>query len=193
MMRLESENGVGGGPVSDTEAVILRVKTGGLSCWSDGFRSNGRHLISLSMFGPRNSVRACWASLSERHHASVELAGTHLSREKDVHYLSLSAPIGHQLVHLMILHPDATEQISPYADRFFLLSQRPEETFFPRLNRLCRVPFRRTWAPVLWQVGVEAELITPLPGHGLPGYLVNADTDAWKTATMTAVQKGRLQ
>jgi len=49
---------------------MQRVETNGLQCWADSVRySNAaywsREVAVLSMFGPRNAVRAAWARLTD--------------------------------------------------------------------------------------------------------------------------------
>lgn len=181
---------------------MQRIKHEGISCWTDSLRvsSNDRYstsLVFLSLFGPRNAVRALWARLFDERSGGLVLddspaeyrCGYYLM--KGVKYISLSAPLGKQTLHQVVIHPEATHQVSPFLGHFYQVGPSPEERYFARLNRACPVPFRSSWREPLWRLGLQAGLIQALGGFGLPGYRVDT-TDAWAGVVKSAIEKGEL-
>lgn len=179
--------------------MIATVTDQGVSCWSDGYRSAGyRGLVYLSLFGNRNAVRAIWARmLTDRGMGPQMGPDDYVSGcQKGVKYVSLQTMLSHQIQHLVIVHPEATQQLSPFAKSFYVASETPETDFFGRLNRLCSVPFRPEWAPILFERGLAAEpyaLIYPLKGFGIPAYQVDASPDGWRDLVVAAAKEGVLR
>lgn len=190
---------------------MYSVDCDGLSCWSDSARfldgSWDRDVVMLSLFGNRNAVRAAWARLSGSKYGSVSVGSFHASLgnrngDSGIRYTTVLTPTGKATVHLVIIHQAATSQVSAFAKEFYEISPHPEETFFVRLNRMCPVPFRKTWREQIWRLGRDKGLITPLPGFGMPGYTVStvghpADEDDeslnWSKVIQEAVGEGVLK
>lgn len=177
---------------------MQRVECGGLQCWADGVRFLNTAYWSqeigvLSMFGARNAVRAAWARLSTkaRHSSYLEIGGKHACLVEGEKYVTLQAQMTRQMLHLVILHPAATHQYNPFAQNFLQIGPEPSVRYFPRLNRMCPIPFRQTWREWLWENGLENSLIKPLPGFGIPGYLIDA-TEAWAPLIKQGIESGKL-
>jgi len=176
---------------------VQKVECGGLWCWADGARflhANQWHqdVVALSMFGARNAVRAAWARLSSRTRAaSLTIGQSYAYLVEGEKYVTIQAPMARQMLHLIVVHPAATHQFSPFAKSFFLVGPEPEVRFFARLNRMCPIPFRPTWREALWSMGREHNLIKPLPGFGIPGYTVDT-TEAWAPIIKAGIENGGL-
>lgn len=176
--------------------VLLKVKVEGLECWSDSHRYDDRgEIVLLSVFGPRNAVRAAWARLMrDRKNGSVEVDDRQFHRG-DADYTSMSSTLPRGVFHWALVHHDATHRVSPFAGGFYLVSPTPAQDFFPRLNRLCAMPFRPAWASELWSAGQQGEdaPIRPLPGHGVPGFYVSADVETWHRVVRDLIASGRIR
>lgn len=175
---------------------MQRVDTNGLQCWADSVRYNSaaywsHEVAVLSMFGPRNAVRAAWARLSDKKRSSVQIGREHAALAQGEKYITIQTPMQRQMLHLVILHPSATHQYSPFARNFIQVGASPEVAYFARLNRMCPTPFRPSWREKLWTLGHEHALIKPLPGFGLPGYSIDA-TEAWAPLVKNGIMSGEL-
>jgi len=155
---------------------MRQVSTGGLKCWSDaGVTSYYSELLFLSLFGPRNSVRAAWAALMQR--KDVVVGEDHRRLMKGADYHTVSTTISRQMLHTVIVHAAATHQYSVFNDTFLLIGPDPEKSFFDRLNRMCPVPFKEEWSPWLWEEGLKRNLIQQKASYGVPAYLVGTSDD----------------
>lgn len=180
---------------------MLKVNANGLECWADSLRVGPRTstywgtepLVLLSMFGPRNSVRAAWASLLQaKKYRHLSVGDFNVKLMDDVHYASIQTPMPDRMLHTIILHPLATHQLSPFANGFLQIGSSPEEGYFQRLNRLCPIPLRAEWREELWKAGLQKGLIAPLPGVGIPGYKVSVSKD-WADVVKAGILAGDLK
>ena len=178
--------------------MVQKVECNGLHCWADSVRllsANYWHqeVALLSLFGPRNAVRAAWARLSGKvKHASLTLGDElHLKLAETEKYVTIQTPMSRQMLHVVLIHPAATHQYSAFAPQFLQIGPEPEVGYFSRLNRMCPIPFRPAWREPLWRIGLENKLITPLPGFGIPGYMVQT-TDVWAPFVKQHILDGSL-
>lgn len=176
--------------------MIETIHHNSVTCWCDTMRANG-HLSLLSLYGPQNAVRSVWASLSGKRRNYVQVGERWVGLEEAANYVTMQRPLrrnakssGPQLstlnsqpdmMHLVILHPAATNRISGMATEFIVVGEDPKKEFRSRFNRLCRVPLRRQWLDELWDRGCAADepLIKPLDGFGLPTYSIDCATEPW--------------
>lgn len=174
---------------------VQKVECSGLWCWADGARfipDRWNHdLAVLSVFGPRNAVRAAWARLAQRRHGSLTIGQSRACLVEGEKYVTIQTPMTRQMLHLIVIHPAATHQYTPFAKSFLLVGPEPEVRFFGRLNRMCPIPFRPAWREALWAMGREHGLIQPMPGFGLPGYKVDV-TEAWAPLIKSGIENGGL-
>lgn len=181
---------------------MLRVEHKGFECWSDGFRAQGADLVFISLFGNRNAVRAVWASLLAEHGRKGYREGVSLgvggrygderfSLARGVDYTTVSHPLDDRQVHVVLVHPGATTKVSPFDPSFFLLGDTPTVQYWPRFNRMCRVPLRAGWREQVWDLGVTARLIHPLSGMGIAGHAIDVG-DAWAEVVTSALREGVL-
>lgn len=181
---------------------MLRVECGNLKCWTDTVRIAGDNswvnpVVILSLFGPRNAVRAAWARLcggkgrARRYGNNLNVGDYQVALDETVKYITIQTPMSRQMLHIVMLHPMATHQASPFTTWFYQVGPEPEERYFARLNRVCPVPFKPEWQETLWKLGQEEKLITPLRGAGLPGYLVDA-SDKWGKLVKDGLLSGKL-
>lgn len=177
---------------------MLKVSHGGIEAWADAARShpggwgNGGDLVMLSMFGPRNAVRSLWATLvGGGKTAGVMIGKDYFSAATGVRYASVQTPMPRRMTHLILVDPACTHQVSSFAGQFVQLGASAHEDFFSRLNRFCPVPFRRSWRDALWTLGLESELIAPLPGFGIAAYSVDAGPQ-WAGVVKSGIQNGVL-
>lgn len=178
---------------------MQRVEVKGLSCWCDTFRYSGastaydKPLVMLSLFGSRNSVRAAWARLvgRKRNGDALYIGDDRISLADDGRYITLSQPIGHQQLHLVVIHPLATHQASVFGPAFAQVGEDSATAYFARLNRMCPVPFRKEWCAPLWELGQQAGLIADLPGFGVPAFRVTVG-DGWSAVVKQGIETGRL-
>jgi hypothetical protein len=179
---------------------MLKVTVGGLTCWCDTFRYTGtstaweKPLVMLSLFGARNAVRAAWARCAgrKRNGDLLHIGEDRVTLADDGKYITLQQPIGHQQLHLIMIHPLATHQCSVFATGFAQVGHDADVGYFSRLNRMCPVPFRPSWREPLWQMGLEAGLISSLPGFGVPAFKVAVAGDAWKAVVKQGITSGAL-
>ena len=171
---------------------MIPLEHNGLRAWCDGYRVQNSLAIFFSMFGNVNAVRGIWASLmtDRRKHTPLPVS-QYVVHAEGVRYASLRRPCGHQQLHLIMLHPEATTQIAPFAKRFYLVGANPAVQFWPRFNRLCPVPMRAAWRDEIWRLGLEHEKIEELDGIGVLAYTVVAD-ESWAEIVCAAVKEGRL-
>jgi hypothetical protein len=167
--------------------MIETIHHNSATCWCDTMRANG-HLAMLSIYGPRNSVRSVWASLSGKRRNYIHVGERWVGLEESASYVTMQRPLKrgdnkqpNDLMHLVILHPAATNRISGMADTFIVVGEEPKKKFRSRFNRLCRVPLRQQWLDDMWDRGCAAEepLIKPLDGFGMPAYSVDCATEPW--------------
>jgi hypothetical protein len=179
---------------------VERVTCGKFSCWADSYRvvSESRwetSLVLLSLFGPHNAVRATWAELvsSKRRWNGVQVGGEYVRLAQSTRYVSVRRALDQRVLHLVMLHPEATVQASPFSKSFFLPGTDPEVAFWPRLCRMCAVPLRPTWREAVWEIGQRDGHIVLLDGFGLPVWRIRAETEPWAATIGEAVRKGQLQ
>lgn len=172
---------------------MIAIERNGLQAWCDGYRTLASKVVFFSMFGDVNAVRGIWANLlkDRRKYTALPLDGVYATLAEGVKYVSLRRPLGHQQLHLVMLHPDATPQITPFSKAFCLVGSDPATQFWPRFNRMCPVPMRPSWRDEVWKLGLEHEKIEELDGFGLPGCAVHADA-SWAEIVGKAVKEGRL-
>lgn len=175
---------------------MLKVAHNGFNCYCDGFRAHGSVLRFLSLFGDHNAVRAVWASLLKKH-ASIALAATdgysdHY-RLDDGAYTSLRQPLGHQILHLVLLHERVSPASDGFEDHFCVIGRDVKTLGWLRLRRRCAVPMRDTWRDEVWRLGTSASLITPLAGIGVDGVAVDCDAKRWTEVLGAAIRDGGLR
>lgn len=176
---------------------ILKVQCGGFTVWCDGFRTTGEYtasLVFLSMFGTQTAVRAVWATLAgKKRNTSIDIGGEHVKLDEQARYSTMRSLLSPQCVHIVLVHPFATSMVSPFSLSYYLLSDTPEEQFWPRFNRMCQVPMRHSWRQAIWELGLKLKMIRPMFGIGLPGYVVDVDSEEWTKAVTAAVKAGELK
>lgn len=167
-------------------------------CWTDGYRlapeagTGSSVLVYMSMFGPHNVVRSRWSKLCERGRTYLSTSAHSYIAMGGEKYLTHTAPLKDKMVHMVILHPAATNQCSVWSPGFFQIGDGSSEKFFPRLNRMCPVPFCPEWKSFLWQEGVASKLIQPLDGIGMPGYQISAKGSDWSLLVSNALKAKKL-
>lgn len=170
---------------------MLTAKANSLECWCDGARVVGyRNLVYLSLFGEHNAVRGIWAYLLTDRRGSIEVGNRWYSLEDKGAYCSVSAKIDKRNLHIVVLEERATSQISPFSSMFYMVGDDVSH-FFPKLDRMCPVPFRPTWGAKLWEIGQAEGLIQPLDGFGPMGYSVDT-SEAWAKVVVAKVKDGTL-
>lgn len=180
-----------------------RITYKNFSCWCDSYRAASLHyggkVVLASLFGNTNEVRAIWAALirgqQRGQYVQVKRGSdphTYLSLDEKSSYIQLRRPLDRQHIHIVLLHPEATTQLSAFEGYFHLLGAHPEQTFFNRLCRLCPVPMRASWRETIWALGVHYELIKEIPGYGVPAHTIYTD-GRWVEVIQNAVKEGVLR
>lgn len=175
--------------------MIVRASVGGVSCYAESHRFLGEngHTILLSLFGPRNAVRACWATFFDRKRwPMVRVGNIPASREEGQPYTTIQTPLGKDLLHTIIIHSGATRQGTAFTQTFFQVGPDAEERFFGRLCHLCPVPMRPAWKQDVWELGLQHKIITSLEGFGLPLYQIHTSSDQWGPVIQTALAEKRI-
>lgn len=181
---------------------MIRVRHRDFDCWSDSFRTLGDTLYFLSLFGDHNAVRAVWAGLAADHrrHRSIQLGGSgehdysNSYNLADADYVSIRQPIGHQRLHLVMLHPAATVRGDSFTDEICVLGSNVETLYWQRFCRQCPIPLRPEWRDRIWALGRDAELIRPLAGHGdVEGVWISCKSDDWAPVIGDAIRTGGLR
>jgi hypothetical protein len=174
---------------------------GALPCYSDTLRVCGEgwrsELVMLSMFGPRNAVRAAWASLSKSSGrrgrcGSITVGGRNVGMGEGVGYLTVNAPLDRGLLHTVIFHPMFSHN-APDAGSFYQTGPDAGRRYFTRLARWCPVPLRAAWRSSLWDLGRTHGAITQAAGHGREAWKVSTVTDTWEPIVREALLAGELQ
>ncbi len=148
-------------------------------CFCDSLLLQGSMPVFISLFGSTNTVRSVWASLIEG--SNITIGGEHVKLSGE--YSKIMSPLKEGKTHVVFLHEYATTTSTP-TEAFFQVGEHPEVDFFPRLDRLSNVPFRKSWAQNLWNTGLNGldglhKTIQPLDGFGMPGYRVDLNEDNW--------------
>ena len=84
---------------------------------------------------------------------------------------------------LAIVHRQATAECAMDRD-FFVLGEpnsahAPLERFFDQFTRAVACAARPAWSAVLWQRGLDTQLIRPCVAVGLEAWCVSANAEAW--------------
>lgn len=178
---------------------ILRIE-GDLACYSDALRTHGdgwrSELVLLSMFGPRNAVRAAWATLSSSYgrkgyRKSIKVGTSNVSLHESVTYSTVQVPLERGLLHCVIFHPMLGHN-APDLGYFFQVGPGADQRYFDRLARWCQVPLRATWRVPLWSIGCERGAIVELKGHGRDVWHVSTSADIWGPIVRDALLTGDL-
>lgn len=185
----------------------------GVSCWCDTLRLDAqvdggwrKQPTYLSLVGPHNAVRACWARLVGGK-GSLSIGEHYVALESPRDYLRLSCPLPERRLHLVLAHQTATSQVSVWAKQFYLYGS-DADVFYSRLSRMCVVPMRAEWAAELLRAGLEpvpspsphegeppvlaAGPVRLLEGFGDPVYSVAADAAAWAKIVSDGLRDGRF-
>jgi hypothetical protein len=179
--------------------VLIEID-GDLPCHSDTLRVRGEgwntEIVLLSMFGPRNAVRAAWAKLSKSsgrrgHRQPISVGGENAKLAEGVTYSTVSAPLERGLLHTVIFHHMLGHNAP---DLGFIYQTGPDASrrYFDRLARWCPVPLRADWRAPLWDLGRRAGAITVLKGHGREAWHVTTKRDAWESIIREALVAGEL-
>jgi hypothetical protein len=168
---------------------------GDLPCHSDTLRvrSGGwrTELVLLSLFGPRNAVRAAWATLSKSsgrrgRTGSICVGGRNVGLADGVAYSTVSAPLERGLLHSVIFHPMLSHN-APDVGFIYQVGPDASRRYFDRLARWCPVPFRATWRSALWDLGRKHGSIVQVEGHGRETWHVSTKRDVWEPIVRDAL------
>lgn len=180
----------------------MLVEIGGaLPCYSDTLRVHGEEyrseLVMLSLFGPRNAVRAAWANLSKSSGrrgrcGSITVGGRTVGMGEGIGYLTVSAPLERGLLHMVIFHPMFSHN-APDVGSFYQTGPDAGRRYFTRLARWCPVPLRTAWRSSLWDLGRKHGAIVQAEGHGREAWKVSTLTDTWEPIVRGALTEGGLQ
>jgi hypothetical protein len=197
------------------ETTLLPVRAGGFTCWCDSLRSYGGELVLMSLYGPRNAVRAAWAKLNsaERRNPTIQIGDEEHGRAHGVLYATINTPMADGAdLHTILIDRRATRGGEDPAF-YFQVGPDPHTRFFPRLAERCPLPLRAAWSADLWELGQswagDAEdvermggdegyrrsqlaPISRLGGHGLPVYRVETGATAWGPIVKASLLEGRL-
>jgi hypothetical protein len=179
--------------------MLLEIE-GDLPCHSDTLRTHGdtwrSDLVLLSMFGPRNAVRAAWANLSKvsgrrGRHGSISVGGKTVGMRENVAYSAVHAPLERGLLHCVIFHPMLGHN-APDTGSFYQVGPNADRRYFTRLARWCPVPFRSSWQAPLWDIGRENGTIVEVNGHGREVWHVSTKRESWEPLVRDALISGEL-
>jgi hypothetical protein len=149
------------------------------------------------MFGPRNAVRAAWATLSKvgsgrrRHRESIEIGGTRVSLKEETTYATVNAPLDRGLLHCVIFHPMLSHN-APDVGFFYQVDPDASRRYFDRLSRWCPVPLRASWRETLWALGENQGAIVEITGHGRKVWNVATTRDVWEPIVQNGILTGEL-
>ena len=179
--------------------MLLEIE-GSLPCFSDTLRVQSENwqstLILLSMFGPRNAVRAAWATLSKTsgrrgYRESIVIGNMRVAMGKDITYSSVNAPLERGLLHCVIFHPMLSHN-APDAGFIYQVGPDAPTQYFDRLSRWCPVPLRTSWREPLWGIGRKQGAIVEVPGHGRDLWNISTKRDVWEPIVRDALISGEL-
>jgi hypothetical protein len=173
---------------------------GDLPCYSDTLRVTSEgwrsELVLLSMSGPRNAVRAAWATLAKtngrkKYRESISVGNTHVVMGQGVGYSVAHAPLERGLLHSVIFHPMLGHN-APDVGFFYQVGPSAERRYFARLARWCPIPLRTTWSDSLWDIGRRCGAIVEVTGHGLSVWHVATTQAVWEPIVRDALVAGEL-
>lgn len=188
---------------------VRRVLDRDLVVWSDGARVVDGKLAYVSLFGPRNAVRALWAKLVAKKDSTIQIADVDdaigFGGER---YVTMTAPLPPRdastksdSMHLVSVHVAATNQLGLSAKAFFVIAQRgedPADAWWPMFARMSAIPMRRTWRRALWCEGVAPRnrddfpaLISEAKGFGMSAHRVVVDDARWIAVLTRAHAEGK--
>ena len=171
---------------------MKKVTTGGLVCFADSLRKAPHQgCVFLSLFGPRNSVKGAWARLVGRRRSAIYIGDDYLSLEDGARYVTLNKTLKGDNLHLVLIHPNATNQVSVHSSGFFHLG--PRDGWFEKFNRMTAIPLKEEWESFLWRKGLAADLIKPCAGFGLPAVTVSVADHLWGPLVTQGVCAGELK
>lgn len=183
--------------------MFLEVK-GDLPCYCDtlrvhtgGDRYSRSELVLLSLFGPRNAVRAAWAKLcssSSRRsgNPSIEIGDRHVSRSENATYTTVTAPLERGLLHTVIFHQQLGHN-APNLGHVYQTGPAAARRYFDRLALWCPVPMRAAWREPLWTLGRAAGAIVEVVGHGREVWRVATTREAWEPIVRDGLVSGELR
>jgi hypothetical protein len=180
---------------------MLIAIQGALPCYSDTLRvdrsGHRSDLVMLSMFGPRNAVRAAWANLSKStgrrgRCGSIAVGDTTVGLSEGVGYLTVSAPLDRGMLHMVIFHPMFSHN-APDVGSYYQTGPDAERRYFARLARWCPVPLPTAWRSPLWDLGRKHGAIVCADGHGREAWKVSTVTDTWEPIVRDALVAGELR
>lgn len=181
--------------VEPEPATVLQVEHNGFTAWCDGVRTvgHGGAIVFLSIYGVQSAVRSIWSHLvGGKSYAGLEIGGLRACAPNDVSYSAIRSLLGPQYLHLVMVHPEATSVVSPFAKGFYVLGEAPASKFWGRFSRQCQTPMRQSWRELVWALGLAAGLIQPLSGFGLPAAYVSTD-EKWNEVIAAAIKGGGLK
>lgn len=174
---------------------------GSLSCYSDALRVDASDrwrstLVLLSMFGPRNAVRAAWATLAKSsgrrgRTGSIAVGDTRVGLAEGVGYSYTSAPLDRGHHHILIFHPMLSHN-APDLGYVYQVGPGAERRYFERLARWCPVPLRAAWRERLWDLGRAAGAVTETKGHGREVWRVATTREVWEPIVRAAIAAKEL-
>jgi hypothetical protein len=174
---------------------------GDLPCHSDTMRVIGdgwrSEVVLLSMFGPRNAVRAAWATLAKvsgrrGRVGSIRAGGDNVGLAGGVAYSTVTAPLERGLLHCVIYHPMLSRN-APDVGFIYQVGPDASRRYFDRLARWCPVPLRTSWCAPLWDLGRERGAIALMNGHGREVWNLSTKRDVWESIVHDALLAGGLQ
>jgi hypothetical protein len=174
---------------------------GDLPCHSDTLRLHGEgyrsEVVLLSVFGPRNAVRASWARLAKCNGrrgrtGSISVGGRNVGLAENVGYSTVSAPLDRGLLHLVVFHPMLSHNAP---DVGFVYQVGPDAAirYFDRMARWCPIPLRASWRAPLWDIGRTHGAIVPIGGHGRDVWHVTTTREIWEPIIASALASKELQ
>ncbi len=148
----------------------------------------------MSLFGPSTAVKALWAAVASSEKEKLRLVDDTYIHRDDSKYHTISTALDKANIHLLYVNGDATNQIQGLNQtQFVIVNEAPKELFYPKLNRRCTVPMMKSWEKYLWDKGLEDQIISPLSGFGMPGYLISTDQDSWQRIIKKGIVGGEIE
>jgi hypothetical protein len=179
--------------------ILLAIK-GALTCHADALRVTGNgyrsELVLISMFGPRNAVRAAWATLSvvgrRGRRESIQVGDTYIAKSERASYTTVNPPLERGLLHCVIFHQQLGHN-APDLGYVYQTGPDAERRYFDRLARWCPVPLRAAWREPLWDIGRARGAITEVTGHGREVWHVATKREVWEPIVRDALVAGELR
>jgi hypothetical protein len=164
------------------QSSLAPVEFRGFTVFCTAWAADRDGSVYFSLIGRVTAIQAVWAAF----HSDYTLTDSGSIRKRPqldgAKYHTIKSRLPDSgWAHWLVIHSQATEQNLADQDFFILAGdeQPPLDSFWSRWNRALPLPARRDWAPKLWQLGQEQDLIFKAYSDACICWRIEASRDNW--------------